>query len=109
MRRTRRGCAIVDNATWIRGRNQMPSTAPVIDVHSHFMPPGYTAQVAAAVERDPPQLTSALTRIRQPAAPMTDLQIRLDEMERSGVTVSVLSLPPPGVTVGDPAARGEMA
>jgi predicted TIM-barrel fold metal-dependent hydrolase len=87
----------------------MPSTAPVIDVHSHFMPPGYTARVAQAIDRDPPQLASVLGRIRQPAAPMTDLQIRLDEMERSGVTISVLSLPPPGVTVGDPAARGDLA
>lgn len=76
--------------------------SPVIDVHSHYIPPAYWDAVTARVAAD---ATFAALAARNnlvpqdPAGPMRTLEPRIAEMDQAGVDVSMLSLPPPGASV----------
>jgi predicted TIM-barrel fold metal-dependent hydrolase len=59
-----------------------------IDVHHHFFPPDYVAAVKAA---------GAAT------SPMWSTTRSLEEMDRSGIATSILSISPPGIWFGDTA------
>lgn len=75
---------------------------PVIDVHSHFIPPAYWAQVQRRMATEPSfaALATANNLSPQPAdGPMRTLSSRIAEMDEAGVAVSVLSLPPPGAAI----------
>ena len=79
-----------------------PPAAPVIDVHSHFIPEAYWAAVTERISADPSfaALATANNLSPQPAGgPMRTLTARLPEMDAAGVNVSVLSLPPPGAAI----------
>jgi predicted TIM-barrel fold metal-dependent hydrolase len=80
-----------------------------IDVHSHWVPPGYAAALRSEMERLDPRRTSVLRSVRDSSNKMRDLSVRLTEMDEAGVVVSVLSLPPPGVTMCDPDRRAALA
>jgi predicted TIM-barrel fold metal-dependent hydrolase len=85
------------------------SRSPVIDVHSHFVSPGYIEHARRAIEGLPSRVAQTLTSVRQPSPALTSLTARVAEMDAAKVDVSVLSLPPPGVTVGDLDERTSMA
>jgi predicted TIM-barrel fold metal-dependent hydrolase len=77
---------------------------PVIDVHSHFIPPAYWSAVRARMASEPAfaALATANNLSPQPGdAPMRTLAGRIGEMDDAGVAVSVLSLPPPGAAIRD--------
>ena len=84
------------------------SYSQAIDVHSHWVPPGYAKALRAEMDRLDPRTSSVLTSVRDPSNKMRDLSVRLAEMEEAGVGVSVLSLPPPGVTMGHPDRRAAL-
>jgi predicted TIM-barrel fold metal-dependent hydrolase len=76
--------------------------APVIDVHSHFIPPAYWSAVRARMASEPSfaALATANNLSPQPEdGPMRTLAGRIGEMDEAGVTISVLSLPPPGAAI----------
>jgi predicted TIM-barrel fold metal-dependent hydrolase len=63
-----------------------------IDVHHHFLPPGYLDQVASV------RTGSAATTARM--AKLTTSQ-SIEEMDKSGIATAVLSIVQPGVWLGD--------
>lgn len=78
------------------------SPAPVIDVHSHYIPDAYWNAVAARVSADEGFASLAIRNNlvpQPPSSPMRTVNSRLSEMDESGVDISVLSLPPPGSSV----------
>lgn len=81
------------------------SSADVIDTHTHWRPPGYSELVREHAERDPvfareqaPSLSSAADP--QPAE--ARLQAQIQDMTDGGVDVSLVSLPPPAASFGEP-------
>jgi predicted TIM-barrel fold metal-dependent hydrolase len=85
------------------------AVSPLIDVHSHFVPLGYATRARRAIEDLPPGVAQTLTSVRNPGEVLTSLTARVTEMDFAGVDISVLSLPPPGVTIGDLGVRASMA
>ena len=70
-----------------------PGTPHRIDVHHHFVPDAYVTAMKAH-------------KIR----PVTwNVQMSLEEMDKSGIATGMISPPPPGVTFGDPAFRRKLA
>jgi predicted TIM-barrel fold metal-dependent hydrolase len=65
-----------------------------IDVHHHFFPPDYVA---------------AITALGAAASPAWSTMRSLEEMDRSGIATSILSLSPPSVWTGDVAKSRMMA
>src|SRR4051794_41215307 len=86
---------------------------PVIDTHSHWMPPAHLAAVRQWLDGEP-----ALRRDyggmlaladRSPSA-LTELDLLLAEMDDAGVATSAIALPPPAATFGAaPLARSVAA
>ncbi|HEY7143392.1 MAG TPA: amidohydrolase family protein [Streptosporangiaceae bacterium] len=75
---------------------------PVIDVHSHYIPPAYWAAVGERMAAEPSfaALARANNLSPQPEdGPMRTLAGRISEMDEAGVSISVLSLPPPGAAI----------
>lgn len=86
---------------------------PVIDVHSHVIPPAYWSAVQRRMADEPEfaRLAQANNLAPQPEdGPMRTTAGRIAEMAAAGVQVSVLSLPPPGAAVcpGDAALAGRV-
>lgn len=65
-----------------------------IDIHHHLFPPSYTAAIVA---------------MGQPPSPMWTPSRSIEEMDKSGIAVSVLSLSPPNVVFPDPAVARRLA
>lgn len=66
-----------------------------LDLHGHLEPPHYTAAVAQALGPAP--------------VPPWTVEEQLEMMARYGITATVVSLPPPGVFLGDGAQARELA
>lgn len=89
----------------------------IVDVHTHFFPPGYLA----ALERNPTPyviakdaegrtiLTLHGSRIVTMTHAMTSPQERLAEMDRLGVARQIVSVTIPNVYFGPPARRRDLA
>jgi predicted TIM-barrel fold metal-dependent hydrolase len=82
------GCAMTDGKAVADA-----TTRNRVDVHHHFVSPGYSA---------------ALKQMGQGHAKWS-LQMSLDEMDRSGIQTSLLSLVQPAMAVGDVALGRKMA
>jgi predicted TIM-barrel fold metal-dependent hydrolase len=67
-------------------RGATPAKPHRIDIHHHLFPPAYTAAIVARGEAASPQWTPAKS---------------IEEMDRSGIAISVLSLSPPNVVFPD--------
>jgi len=87
----------------------MTTDSPVIDVHSHWVSPAYAATARPQIDKMPTAQAAILRSVREASGPVADLSIRLEEMDRDDIDVSVLSLPPPGVTLGAPSDRPALA
>jgi aminocarboxymuconate-semialdehyde decarboxylase len=95
-----------------------PAAHPRIDLHNHFYPPTYFDRIR---ELGSPEYTfdtdpAGTTIIEYRGArffgiqpPMTDVSLRLDEMDRAGIDVQVLSVSVPNVFFGDEAKEPETA
>jgi aminocarboxymuconate-semialdehyde decarboxylase len=89
----------------------------IIDVHTHFFPPGYLK----ALERDPhpyaiardaagrTMLTLHGARIVTMTQAMTSPEDRLRDMERLGIDCQIVSVTTPNVYFGPPARRRDLA
>ena len=81
-----------------------------IDTHSHWIPPSFLAAIEREAERseafarDFGMFTAFLAD-----APVRRLDLRVEEMDGCGLDVSVLSVPPPGVTFGSRTERQMIA
>ena len=91
------GMAALGASTWLTGcaSTDGGSAAPArrIDVHHHFVSPGYSA---------------ALKQMGQGHAKWS-VQMSLDDMDKSGIQTSLLSLIQPAMAVGDVALGRKMA
>jgi aminocarboxymuconate-semialdehyde decarboxylase len=70
-----------------------------IDVHAHGFPEAYLRQLAATYPEEvqveeAPGVTPMMTRWAKAPLPAWDIERRLEEMDRDGVAVEVLSAPP---------------
>lgn len=73
-----------------------------IDTHSHWMPPSYVTALRSAAERDVGLARAASMMLgMDERSPLVNLGLRLDEMDEAAVSMSVLSLPPPGMYFPD--------
>ncbi|HEY2717671.1 MAG TPA: amidohydrolase family protein [Solirubrobacterales bacterium] len=73
-----------------------------IDTHSHWMPPSYVAALRLAAERDAGLARGASMMLgMDERSPLVNLDLRLAEIDAAEVTMSVLSLPPPGMHFPD--------
>lgn len=68
---------------------------PRIDLHGHFDPPEYSAQVALKIGPAP--------------IPSWTVDQQLEMMAQYGIDATVISIPPPGVFLGDQAQAVELA
>lgn len=75
-------------------------TARLVDVHSHFLPPGYVEEAVAA---------GHTTSDGMPAWPEWEVSEHLRFMDTAGIDLSVLSLSSPGVHFGRDAAAIALA
>ena len=78
----------------------------LIDTHSHWIPQGYADALDAYGATDATFAAMNAKRMQsagRPDAPERRLDLRLDEMDATGIDTTVLSLPPPGVTFTDQA------
>jgi len=82
-----------DGAT-ARATDAAPAAPFRIDVHHHISPPAYTAEMR--------------TRMQPPSIAWTP-QKSLDEMDESGIATAILSVPAPGVWIGDDAQGRRLA
>jgi len=65
-----------------------PAKAGILDVHAHLTPPEYIQDLAGTNLLTPPTLNWSIAK-------------HLDDMQKGGVTTSILSVTTPGVTFGD--------
>jgi 6-methylsalicylate decarboxylase len=68
---------------------------PRIDLHGHFEPPEYTAAVLKAIGPAP--------------VPAWTIEQQLEMMQRYSIDATVVSVPPPGVFLGDQTQANELA
>jgi 6-methylsalicylate decarboxylase len=66
-----------------------------IDVHHHYLPPAHAAAMGDSRVNGPP--------------PKWTVELSFADMEKAGVSKAVLSLMPPGLWFGDPAAARKLA
>jgi aminocarboxymuconate-semialdehyde decarboxylase len=81
------------------------SSANVIDTHTHWRPPGYAELMREQAERDPVFAREQAPSIRSAGDPQpahARLEAQLQDMTDGGVDVSLVSLPPPATTFGEP-------
>ena len=71
-----------------------------IDVHSHYMPPGYRETAIAALKAVPDGM---------PGMPDWESQTTIGVMDRQGIATAMLSVSSPGVHFGDSAATRRLA
>src|SRR4051812_1625831 len=74
-----------------------------IDTHSHWMPPSHLAAVRALLDREPAlrrDYGGMMATTDRPSAPLLELDLLIEEMDRSGVDVSAIALPPPAAAFG---------
>lgn len=77
---------------------------PVVDTHTHYVPPGYRAALAREAERSAVFASEQRLRLQSSPgddAPANRLDLRLDAMVEAGVDFSLVSLPPPAATFGE--------
>jgi aminocarboxymuconate-semialdehyde decarboxylase len=93
-----------------RARRPELTTAPVIDIHAHFVPPGFLRLIEAEGQAHgatlrPGAAGPTIMLGQVPIGPITsayhDVDQRLRAMDRQGVTVHALSLMPPMVYWAD--------
>jgi len=77
-----------------------PQPGNAIDVHAHFVPPGYAEACAAGGETSPDGV---------PHMPDWSKEAALELMDTVGVRIAFLSISSPGVYFGDPAAARSLA
>lgn len=77
----------------------------IIDTHSHWVPESYAETLRSMAAEFEPARARLFATLMQPNERMGSLTARIAEMDEAGVDTSVLSLPPPGVLVGDRATR----
>jgi hypothetical protein len=77
-----------------------PQPGNAIDVHAHFVPPGYAEACAAGGEASPDGV---------PQMPDWSAEAALELMDTVGVRIAFLSISSPGVYFGDPAAAQSLA
>jgi aminocarboxymuconate-semialdehyde decarboxylase len=85
---------------------------PVVDTHTHYVPPSYRAALLREAERDPAFAAQHRLRLRSAAdgaAPANSAGLRLQDMAEAGVDHCLLSLPPPAATFGSAAAAAAVA
>lgn len=83
-----------------------------IDTHSHWMPPAHLAVVKALLDGEPALIRDyggMLATTERPSAPLLELDLLIGEMDRSGVDISVISLPPPAAAFGPPEIAAAVA
>jgi len=92
----------------LRGDASWGDEGRAIDVHSHIVPPAYVRAIAAAAEADAEFASLAIRNHLlppqgrpEPARALTDIDLRLADMDRAGVAISAISVPPPGPLLGD--------
>src|SRR3974377_1645605 len=71
-----------------------PEKAHRIDIHHHLFPPSYSA---------------AIVTLGQPPSPKWTPAISLEEMDKNGISLSVLSLSPPNVIFPDNAVARRLS
>src|SRR5579864_3384186 len=89
----------------------------IIDVHTHFFPPGYLERLQRgpdpyAIGRDADGrtiLTLHGARIVTMTQEMTSPEDRLRDMERLGIDCQIISVTTPNVYFGPPARRRDLA
>jgi aminocarboxymuconate-semialdehyde decarboxylase len=89
----------------------------IVDVHTHFFPPGYLAALERgpepyAIDRDAEgrtMLTLHGSRIVTMTKAMTSPQQRLGDMDRLGVGRQIVSVTTPNVYFGPPSRRRDLA
>lgn len=89
----------------------------IVDVHTHFFPPGYLAALERgpepyAIDKDAEGriiLTLHGSRIVTMTRAMTSPQHRLEDMDRLGVTRQIVSVTIPNVYFGPPSRRRDLA
>lgn len=85
--------AAIGSGTALRAAKAEPKPFR-IDIHHHLFPPDYAAAIVALGQAAPPAWTPAKS---------------LEEMDRSGIALSVLSLSPPNVVFPDAALARKLA
>lgn len=76
---------------------------PVVDTHTHYVPPPYRSALLHQAVRDPSfaaQHRLRLLSAADPSAAANSADQRLEDMAVAGVDHAVLSLPPPAATFG---------
>ncbi|MDE3070279.1 MAG: amidohydrolase family protein, partial [Acidobacteriota bacterium] len=80
--------------------SEQPRLAGAVDVHAHFLPPGYREACEAAGQSTPDGT---------PALPEWSPEAALELMDHVGVRSAMLSISSPGVHFGDPSAAVTLA
>lgn len=95
----------------------MNGNQTIVDVHTHFFPPGYLSTLerspeSYAIAKDAEGrtiLTLHASRVVTMTQAMTSPQDRLSDMDRLGITRQIISVTVPNVDVGPPSRRRDLA
>jgi predicted TIM-barrel fold metal-dependent hydrolase len=86
--------------TALKGSQNSPASAlrgaDRIDVHHHYLPPAYVAEIHPKSPMSPPARSWTLEKT-------------LAEMEKTGTATAILSIPNPGLWFGEPAVTRKLA
>jgi predicted TIM-barrel fold metal-dependent hydrolase len=85
---------------------------PVVDTHTHYVPPSYRAALLHQALRDPAFAAQHRLRLLSAAAaddPANSPDRRYEDMAAAGVDHCLVSLPPPAATFGSPADAAAVA
>ena len=81
---------------------------PAIDIHHHIMPDRYAEALRNCADDfavGNPAMTLTLAMAADAASSVRNVEDHLEDMDSHGISVAVLSLPPPGIVFGDRATR----